>query len=113
MRNSFILKDISEIAPMLTSHGVGQKQVLLTNQETVTAITQIAVTTLREKEIVDVHLHPTMDEHYFFLSGKGEMKVGDEDLVCKSGLYILIPAKIAHSLKATTELKFITIGIAL
>lgn len=50
MRNSFILKDISEIAPMLTSHGVGQKQVLLTNQETVTAITQIAVTTLREKE---------------------------------------------------------------
>lgn len=41
------------------------------------------------------------------------MKVGDEDLVCKSGMYILIPAKIAHSLKATTELKFITIGIAL
>lgn len=38
MRNSFILKDISEIAPMLTSHGVGQKQVLLTNQETVEGV---------------------------------------------------------------------------
>ena len=43
--NKFTITNIEEIISEMTSHGVGVKKVLLNNDDTVSAITQIAYTT--------------------------------------------------------------------
>ena len=80
--------------------------------DTESSVTQIAVTKLKKGEEVESHVHKTMDEHYIILSGEGVMDIDGESLECKDDMYVLISKGSLHSLKATTDMKFITIGIA-
>lgn len=109
----FIKRNLSEILPIPTAHQIGMKTVLLSNVETISNITQIAITELRQGEEVESHVHPTMDEHYLFVSGEGVMCVDEEKIDCRQGVFLLVPAKSVHSMCAMTDMKFITIGIAL
>ena len=59
-------KKIIDIIPISTTHGVGEKRVLLNSQETSTPLTQIAVTQLKAGEVAEEHLHPTMEEFFLF-----------------------------------------------
>lgn len=107
-----IIRELSEITVAHTSHHVGVKQVLLHSGETASAITQIAVTQLRKGEEIEVHIHKTMDEHYIFLAGKAIIFLNGEEYTCKNGTYILVSSNDRHSLRALTDIKFITIGVA-
>ena len=114
MRNPrLVSKQLTNISPVPTAHQIGQKIVLLNNQETSSNITQIAMTELRQGESVDEHIHPTMDEHYLFLSGKGVMIVEGEEMECKEGLFLLVPATCKHGMSALTNMKFLIVGVAL
>ncbi len=108
-----IVRILSETQPQPTAHQIGLKQVLLANDETPSKITQIAVTTLRKGEEVEPHVHKTMDEHYLFVSGEGWFMLGDERIECREGVFLLVPAGCEHCMEATTDLKFMTIGVAL
>lgn len=108
-----IQKEFSAILPVPTSHHVGLKTILLSSQETSSSLTQIAITELRKGDFVDTHVHPTMDEHYYFMEGDGVMIIADEKYICKSGMYLLVPAGYRHSLQACSVMKFMTIGVAL
>ena len=108
-----IVRILSETQPHPTAHQIGLKQVLLANDETESKLTQIAVTTLRKGEEVEPHVHKTMDEHYLFESGEGWFVLDGERIDCREGLFLLVPAGCEHSMVATTELKFMTIGVAL
>lgn len=55
-----IKKNIKELPIITTTHGVGEKRVLLNSQETSTPLTQIAVTRLKAGEMAKEHLHPTI-----------------------------------------------------
>ena len=46
-----IKKNIKQLPIITTTHGVGEKRVLLNNQETSTPLTQIAVTRLKAGEM--------------------------------------------------------------
>ena len=107
-----IIRELSEITAMPKVHGIGLKRVLLYSNETVSAITQIAVAQLRSGESVEMHIHKTMDEHYIFLEGEAIMFLNDEKHICKNGTYILVCSGTEHSLEALTDIKFITIGVA-
>lgn len=107
-----IIKDINTITAVPTAHNIGLKQVLLSSGDTTSAVTQIARTHLRKGEIVEEHIHKTMDEHYLFEDGEGVMMVDDNCNECKNGIYILVPAGSTHSLIPVTDMKFLTIGIA-
>lgn len=107
-----IIKDISKIEGISTAHGIGIKKVLLGCGDTESSVTQIAVTKLKKGEEVECHVHKTMDEHYIILSGEGVMDIDGECFVCKDDMYILISKGNLHTLRATTDMKFITIGIA-
>lgn len=65
-------KKIIDIIPISTTHGIGEKRVLLNSQETSTPLTQIAVTRLKAGEAAAEHLHPTMKNSSCF---KKEMQV--------------------------------------
>lgn len=69
-----MLKHLSNVLPQPTAHGVGQKHVLLSQAETDTNLTQIAVTTLQAGEATEEHSHPTLKECFFFLSGETSIK---------------------------------------
>lgn len=107
-----IKKNIKELPIITTTHGVGEKRVLLNSQETSTPLTQIAVTRLKAGEAAEEHLHPTMEEFFLFQKGDAIMTVGEEQITCSSGDFISIPANTLHVLKAITDIEIITIGCA-
>ena len=100
-----IKKNIKELPIITTTHGVGEKRVLLNSQETSTPLTQIAVTRLKAGEMAKEHLHPTMEEFFLFQKGDAIMTVGEEQITCSSGDFISIPANTLH-------IEIITIGCA-
>lgn len=103
-------KKIIDIIPISTTHGIGEKWVLLNSQETPTPLTQIAITRLKAGEAAEEHLHPTMEEFFLFQKGDAIMTVGKEQITCSSGDFISIPANTLHSLKTITDIEIITIG---
>ena len=105
-------KNIKELPIITTTHGVGQKRVLLNSQETSTPLTQIAVTRLKAGEMAKEHLHPPLEEFFLFQKGDAIITVGEEQITCSSGDFTIIPANTLHALKAITDIEIITIGCA-
>ena len=104
---------INDIEPVITSHGVGEKRVIATRANAGIPITQIARTKLLDGEVVEEHVHPTMDEHFFFLEGECEVVVDGNVVKCVGDDYLLVPAGHYHGLKAVAIIVVITLGIAL
>ena len=110
-RRDIIFQSITDILPVRTSHGVGEKRVIA-NRDTVGApITQIAKTFLRSGEFVDVHIHPTMNEHFIILGGECVIKGDNKDYNCSSGDYLFLPAGVSHSISILVDTTMITIGV--
>lgn len=108
-----IVRNLNEIPYVPTSHNIGEKQVMLNKKETESAVTQIAKHILQSGSLVEEHVHPSMDEHFLFLNGEGEIIVNGTSIECSSGLFVLVPATVNHSIKAYTKLIFITFSVAL
>lgn len=53
----------------ITAHGVGEKYVFLRNQEIKSNLTQVAVGIITKVDNIELHVHPTMEEYYYFLEG--------------------------------------------
>lgn len=73
-------KNIKKLPIITTTHGIGEKRVLLNSQETSTPLTQIAITRLKAGEAAAEHLHPTMEEFFLFQKGDASMTVGKEQI---------------------------------
>lgn len=111
--NEIIIRSLKDISPVATMHGNGEKRVLIANEETSTLITQVAMTVLKKGENVETHSHPTMEELFIFLEGECEASVNGNKNSCTPGTFLKVPAKTEHSLCPTTNIKMITIGIAI
>lgn len=106
-----LLRHIAEIAPVNTSHGVGEKRVVVTREDVGNSVTQIARTRLMAGEKVETHVHPTMDEHFFFLEGECEVVMDREVHRCKAEDYLFIPAGHRHAIEVFSDTIMITIGL--
>lgn len=106
------IKRLSDILPQMTNHKVGLKRVLVSKEETASDITQIAVTVLRAGEETERHCHPTMEEFFFFRSGKLALTVEDETCVCGPGDFVMVGCGEMHELKAIEDTELLTIGCA-
>ncbi len=105
-------KTISEIPAILTGHGVGEKRVLLSQNEHTSPITQIARTHLLIGSIVESHIHETMDEHFIFISGRCMVSYNGSDILCEGGQYLLVPAGVNHQINVLSDTELITVGVA-
>lgn len=105
-----MIRQLSEISPIITSHAVGLKKVLLSNAEAESGLTQIAVTELKAGEIAEAHVHEDMEEAFFILEGEIEATLNNSPSVCKGGDFIFIEKGIKHEMSAITDVKFMTIG---
>ncbi len=111
--NSKMKKSLHQIAVKSTSHGVGQKRVLLSKEETESSLTQIAVTTLLAGEVAELHHHATMEECFFFLRGVAKLTVNGEAMECRDGDFVQVKCMESHKLEAVTDIDVMTIGVAI
>ena len=109
-----ISSTINAIQPIVTAHGQGEKFVFLKNGDSQTDLTQFAYGKFQPGESCEQHIHETMEEFFFFLDGTGEYLVNGETIYLKKGVFLRIPAQIAHELKVTGDepLEFIYFGVA-
>lgn len=106
-----LLRHIAEIVPVSTSHGVGEKRVVVTREEVGNTVTQLARTRLKAGEEVEAHVHLTMDEHFFFLEGECEVEIDGVVSRCLAEDYLFIPAGHRHAISVKMDTIMITIGL--
>ena len=106
---------LSEVQAVSTAHSVGIKKVLLRSGESNSNLTQIAYGSLAPGEQVAIHKHPTMEECFFFLEGKGIYNVEGESIDLEKGTFVRIPANTDHAMKCTgtEKLEFFYFGVAI
>lgn len=112
MNTNLQIKHLSDIECVTTSHGCGEKRVLIDKDKTDTDITQIAVTRLEAGECVDEHTHRTMEEMFLILSGSVEFTSDGEKTVCVKDDFIHIEVGIPHGLRALQDTMLLTVGCA-
>ncbi len=109
-----IHQSLSDIQSVSTTHNQGEKFVFLSAQDSETAITQFAFGRLSSGEYVEEHLHPTMEECFYFIEGEGEYIIGEKKYIIRPKDFFRIPANTKHALKVTSgeSLTFVYFGVA-
>ena len=105
-----MIRNLNDISPILTSHGVGQKRVLLSSSEAGCSLTQIAVTTLKEGEVATAHIHPDMQEAFYVLEGDMEVILDGKPTLCSKDTFVYVEKCTSHEIKAKTDCRIMTIG---
>jgi len=113
VKNNLVFRQIHEIDSIATTHQIGEKRVFVTNDFCQSNLMQAAIGLLALDEIVENHLHPTMEEFFYFLEGEAIFSIDDKDYNCSKGTFIKIPINTMHQLKADSDIKFIYWGIAI
>lgn len=109
-----LLKKLSDIVPETTTHGSGEKFVFRRNQELPHASEQVAFGQFKSGEVCEEHIHPTMFEYFFFISGEGTCIIEGVEYQLMPNSFLEIPAGKKHSFHAdkNSDLRFIYWGIA-
>ena len=105
-----MIRKLDDISPILTSHGVGQKRVLLSSNESGCYLTQIAVTSLKEGEIATAHIHPDMQEAFFVLDGEIDVALDGKHTIITKDTFVYVEKCTSHEMKAITDCRIMTIG---
>lgn len=113
-----MIKSLSEITSVITSHAVGEKRVLLSCKESGCNLTQIAVTDLRAGEVALAHIHPDMQEGFYVLEGDLDVLLNvdstgsptDSITHCHKDDFVYVESGTAHELHAITNVRVMTIG---
>lgn len=70
-----IFRHISDITTVSTRNGIGEKRIIDNEFNVGKPIAQIAKTKLLAGKKVEAHIHPTMDDHFFFFDGSCDVDV--------------------------------------
>lgn len=103
-------RSLKNIPPVITSHAVGEKRVLLSRDESGCDLTQIAVTDLQAGETALAHIHPDMQEGFYVLEGELDVMLNEEVLHCHKDDFVYVESGTAHELHAITKVRVMTLG---
>ena len=103
-------RSLKNIPPVITSHAVGEKRVLLSREESGCDLTQIAVTDLQAGETALAHIHPDMQEGFYVLEGELDVMLNEEVLHCHKDDFVYVESGTAHELHAITKVRVMTLG---
>lgn len=95
------------------NHDSGDKKVLFSYQDKETPCHQISHARFRTGDHCEAHLHPTLDEHFYWLSGAGRFVIQGKETGFKAGDYIYVPAGAEHEIHISADAECVCIGIAL
>ena len=112
MNSGLIVRQLEDLSGVATSHGVGRKCILAGAGECGSGVTQAAFGVLAPGEEVGEHIHPTMEEFYFFLDGEAEMHAGGRVFVCRGHTFVKIPPGMPHGMRLKSITRFLYWGVA-
>jgi len=112
--NDIIVRKLSEVQPIPSAHFKGEKVVFLNNEESVSAVTQVAIANFLPGDSVEIHSHYDMEEVFYILEGEGTFVVDGKEIPCTPGTFVKIPAQVPHRMINTgsTVFRFFYYGIA-
>ena len=105
-------KNISEIEFTKSSHPRKLKKVIFLGSEMISPVTQVAYAELLAGEIVEEHLHDSLEEVFLVLGGKCEFCLDGVPQILIKDSVIKIAPKIKHKLKALTDTKLYYFGVS-
>jgi mannose-6-phosphate isomerase-like protein (cupin superfamily) len=112
MHKNNLFSNLDSLKFKSTSHNIGEKFIFFREDELQSPLTQIAIGKLKPEEVVPFHIHKSMEEVFFILSGKGIFSIGDEQFNINKNCCIRVPCGFSHSIKAETDLQFYYFGVA-
>lgn len=107
-----VSKNISEIEFTNSSHPGQLKKVIFLGSEMISSVTQVAYAELLAGEIIEEHLHESMEEIFLVLDGDCEFCLNGVHQILKKDSVIKIAPKINHKLKAVTDTKLYYFGVS-
>ena len=112
--NAPLFASLSSLQSIATAHQKGRKKVFLHAADTGSSLMQFAYGELADGEAVESHVHPTMEECFFFLSGRGIFYIGEDQFLLEKDVFIHVPANIPHWLAnaGNEPLTFVYFGVA-
>jgi mannose-6-phosphate isomerase-like protein (cupin superfamily) len=99
----------------LNAHLQGLKRVFIRNDDNNdTTLTQFAYGYMSKGDQSGMHVHATMDEYFFIISGEGILLSGEESFSLMPSSFVRIPAGNNHNLMNGNNqtLEFVYFGIA-
>lgn len=110
-----ITASLQTLTGEVTAHRSGSKRVFLRQTDTPTRLTQVAHGSFLTTDHCELHTHATMEEVFYFLSGRGSYTVGNETILLETGVFVRIPAGVPHRLEAhgTDPLTYVYFGVAI
>ena len=112
MANNFIYKKTKDIEACATNHGVGRNIIFINKNDCQSSLTQAALGKLKSGEKIEQHVHHSMEEFYYFESGKLNFHVADKMFGCEAGDFVMVPAGVKHFLEAQNDCTFIYWGVS-
>lgn len=106
-----LLLDIDNIPFVKVNHQSGSKKVIFIGSDCDSPITQIAYGHLLAKEMIEEHVHPSMEEFFFFQSGTGYITIDGIKHKVSLNKVVRVPVGAKHMLSAETDLSFFYFGI--
>ena len=83
---------------------------LLSAEESGCAITQIAITDLKAREVAAVHVHEDMQEGFYVMSGELDVVLDGAIEHCVAEDLVWVECGTRHELRAVTDVRVMTIG---
>jgi len=60
-----------------------------------------------------LHIHPTMEEYFYFLKGEVQLTTNGETSLCRTGDFVQVPPGVAHSMEILEDTEVLTMGCAI
>lgn len=107
---------LAEILPVPVTHDPQLlKRVLLKDTDTRSNLKMLNHAAMEPGQSFRLHSHSTMEEVFYFLSGKGEFTLAEETITVSAGDCLYVPVSTVHACTNTglEPLIFLAFGIAL
>ena len=105
-----IKKSIESLTWVESSHGCGQKRVLLSDNETATNLAQVAIISLKAGEEGKEHMQWKIEEGFYVLKGELILQADRTNHILLAGDYLHLRMATIHNLKAITDVELLSIG---
>jgi glyoxylate utilization-related uncharacterized protein len=80
----------------------------LVAEESICAITQIAVTELKASEVAEAHVYEDILNGFYVLDGRLDIKLNDEIINCTAEDYVWMKSSMIHILRAVDDVRILT-----
>ncbi len=104
--------NISNIDFTKTSHSGQLKKIIFRGTEMISSVTQVAYAEIPAGEIIEEHLHDSMEEVFLVLDGNCEFWLEGVPQILVKDSIIKIAPKIMHKIKSITDTKLYYFGVA-